>query len=65
MLLHECLGQLELGLHDVESVLFEHRVGGAFLTQRLTLPHELRHPLLESFSLLCTSRLPQSHTSQC
>ena len=65
MFLHERLGELELGLHDLESVLLEHRVGGAFVAQRLTLAHELRHPSLESFSLRCTSRLPQSHTSQC
>jgi hypothetical protein len=61
---HECLGELELRLHDLESVLLEHELGRLPFAKPLPLEHERGKPLLQDLASL-RGRWPQLHTSQC
>jgi hypothetical protein len=61
---HECLGELELRLHDLESVLLEHELGRFPLAKTLSLEHEPSELSLQDLASLC-GRWPQLHTSQC
>ena len=61
---HECLREVELGLHDREPVLFEHELGGLSIAEVLPLSHERRELSLENSARLCR-RLPQIHMLQC